>query len=202
MPRPSAAHAHRCPLLPLPACSLVGAGIICLSSFFVAFSQKRQAAAKSAGARWQRSVARLSQEGGAEADAPLLGRQRSLGGGGSPAAGASGSLDEGTEDWASAREGSTASLAFGGSEWGDGASGGGLKAEVKEAAAAVAAAAAAEVQQPDTPAAPPSLPMAALTGEHGSSPSLLGTSPDASVASEQLLGSSPPGGPATDAREP
>lgn len=219
---------HPCP----PPRSLVGAGIICLSSFFVAFSQKKGSAAKTAGKRWDRSVARLDREAGAldeeeveeeaaatadlgaapELHAPLLGGQRSLGdrrkgsaalgGRGSAAGSASG---DSAEDWASAREGSNATFAFAEGEWwdaasaGEGGAAGGLKADVKAAAAAaVEAAAAAEVEQPDTPAAPPALPMAAQAphsdaGGNGA-PSLLGASSEASSSYDQLLGSSPPGG--------
>ncbi|PRW32584.1 Solute carrier family 35 member G1 [Chlorella sorokiniana] len=195
-----------------PVLSLVGAGIICLSSFFVAFSQKKLSTSKTAGARWERSVARLDRAAGtadeeeeeeeeeaALADdvgaaphlrAPLLGGQRSLGGlrksgaalgsRGSAAVSASG---ESAEEWASAREGSNASMAFAEGEWwdaasaGEGGAAGGLKAQVKEAAAAaVAAAAAAEVEQPDTPAAPPALPIAAHAphSDADGAPSLLG----------------------------
>lgn len=203
--------------------SLVGAGIICLSSFFVAFSQKRKSTAKTAGARWERSVVRLDREAGAAAEeeeaaaagveagsgsplhAPLLGGRlkggAALGGRGSAAASLGG---DSAEEWASAREGSHASLAFADGEWWDAASAGeggavgGLKADVKEAAAAaVAAAAAAEVEQPDTPAAPAALPMAAHaphSGAEGGMLPLLGARSEASSSSDRLYGSSPPGG--------
>lgn len=45
----------------------MGASIICLSSFFVAFSQKRGNAHKTADVRWQQSSARLQQQGGVDA---------------------------------------------------------------------------------------------------------------------------------------
>lgn len=211
------------PPLPSALRSLVGAGIICLSSFCVVFSQKKQSTAKTAGARWERSVARLDREAGAagaageeEDDAgsaggvgagphlrtPLLGgpykNGTALGSRGSVAVSASG---ESAEEWASAREGSNASMAFAEGEWwdaasaGEGGAAGGLKADVKEAAAAaVAAAAGAEVEQPDTPAAPPALPMAAhapSSDAGGGPPSLLGASSEASSSAYDLLGSSP-----------
>lgn len=42
--------------------SLVGAAVICCSSFFVAFSQKRKSSHKVADARWEQSALRLAQE--------------------------------------------------------------------------------------------------------------------------------------------
>lgn len=213
------------PPLPSALRSLVGAGIICLSSFCVVFSQKKQSTTKTAGARWERSVARLDREAGAAGEeevwaagvgagpagaaphlrTPLLGGPRksgaALGSRGSAAVSASG---ESAEEWASAREGSNASMAFAEGEWwdaasaGEGGAAGGLKADVKEAAAAaVAAAAGAEVEQPDTPAAPPALPMAAhapSSDAGGGPPSLLGASSEASSSAYDLLGSSPPAG--------
>lgn len=185
---------HIRPFPSFALCSLVGAGIICCSSFFVAFSQKKASAHKTAGQRWEASTLRLTQEGALSEEeqqqrAALLcsrsssgfsladseGEEEALPAAAAAAAGGSASS---LEDWASARE--AASRAGSGVGWWEGGSddgsGGGtssLEAELKEAV--VAAAAAADVAQPDTPAAPPPLP----TPQHGSIESLppLGGSP-------------------------
>ena len=83
IPSPTAALdsclAHRSHTLPLllphftlSCYSLVGAAIICLSSFFVAFSMKRRTAHATAEQRWAKSSLRLQQEAAAE------GRQQAL----------------------------------------------------------------------------------------------------------------------------
>ncbi|EFN50789.1 hypothetical protein CHLNCDRAFT_142523 [Chlorella variabilis] len=151
--------------------SLVGAAIICLSSFSVAFSQKRAGSRKTADARWQKSTARLQQE----QEAGLL-----LGA-------ADGQDGEEDESGASAEGASPAGASQAGSVGWAGGEAGELKAYVKLAATTVAAeveaaAAAGEaLEPPDTPAAPHALPPAL---QHGSADSL------------PLLGSSPPAPPA------
>lgn len=149
----------------------MGAAIICLSSFSVAFSQKRAGSRKTADARWQKSTARLQQE----QEAGLL-----LGA-------ADGQDGEEDESGASAEGASPAGASQAGSVGWAGGEAGELKAYVKLAATTVAAeveaaAAAGEaLEPPDTPAAPHALPPAL---QHGSADSL------------PLLGSSPPAPPA------
>jgi hypothetical protein len=135
----------------------VGAAIICLSSFFVAFSQKRGSAHKTADARWQQSSVRLQQEAGAQGEE------------GDEAA------DGGTE-YASAEDFSLRSASRAGSA----ALGGGLKVDMK---APVTVAAEGEVEAPDTPATALLEPPQQHGGQLGSTDSLalLGSSPDGST---------------------